>query len=246
MPDSAFRSDMVQMVGEAGPRRRSAVDCWVLTKGSMMAEQTPRTMGGFHRNCARSLFNRVWERLEKPDRTADEEDEMIHAADASRYHWGVVGTPTNRARGEWQLRGCIRCWRGRPPCTTATTPWRSARRTPSGASTSPRPTKPWPAPTRSRAILSRRRSTWPSGWRRPSASRTPRIVRSCWTISTRSPAPGRLGSLRRCARARLRCSEGCARWAPLESATHRTRQPRSRTPPGGHQYPISIVASSRT
>ena len=27
---------------------------------------------------------------------------MVHSAHASRYHWGEVGTPANRARGEWQ------------------------------------------------------------------------------------------------------------------------------------------------
>jgi hypothetical protein len=27
---------------------------------------------------------------------------MIHAAHASRYHWGEVGGPEHRARGEWQ------------------------------------------------------------------------------------------------------------------------------------------------
>jgi hypothetical protein len=27
---------------------------------------------------------------------------MIHAAHASRYHWGNVGEPVNVARGEWQ------------------------------------------------------------------------------------------------------------------------------------------------
>jgi len=27
---------------------------------------------------------------------------MLHAAHASRYHWGEVGTVVNRARGEWQ------------------------------------------------------------------------------------------------------------------------------------------------
>jgi hypothetical protein len=27
---------------------------------------------------------------------------MLHAAHASRYHWGQVGEPVNRARGEWQ------------------------------------------------------------------------------------------------------------------------------------------------
>jgi hypothetical protein len=55
------------------------------------------------RKLAAALFNRVWELMEKPRRTREEDDEMIHAAHASRYHWGVVGKPENRARGEWQI-----------------------------------------------------------------------------------------------------------------------------------------------
>ena len=54
------------------------------------------------RRLAATLFNRVWELMEKPDRTVVEDDEMLHAAHASRHHWGVVGTPLNWARGEWQ------------------------------------------------------------------------------------------------------------------------------------------------
>jgi hypothetical protein len=50
-----------------------------------------------------ALFNRVWGLMEKPKRTREEEDEMIHAAHASRYYWGEVGRPENRARGEWQI-----------------------------------------------------------------------------------------------------------------------------------------------
>jgi hypothetical protein len=52
---------------------------------------------------ARELFNRVWELMERAARTPVQEDEMIHAAHASRYHWGVVGKAENRARGEWQI-----------------------------------------------------------------------------------------------------------------------------------------------
>ena len=55
------------------------------------------------RNLAVSLFNRVWELMEKPGRSRDEDDEMVHAAHASRYHWGVVGQAEHRARGEWQV-----------------------------------------------------------------------------------------------------------------------------------------------
>ncbi len=28
---------------------------------------------------------------------------MVHAAHASRFHWGKVGTPVNFAQGEWQI-----------------------------------------------------------------------------------------------------------------------------------------------
>jgi hypothetical protein len=54
------------------------------------------------RQLAKDLFNRVWELLESESRTPAEDDEMLHAAHASRYHWGVAGEPVNLARGEWQ------------------------------------------------------------------------------------------------------------------------------------------------
>ncbi len=57
----------------------------------------------WHRKQAVSLFNHVWRLLEKKRRTQDEDDEMIHAAHASRFHWGVVGKPVNLAIGEWQV-----------------------------------------------------------------------------------------------------------------------------------------------
>ena len=55
-----------------------------------------------HRRLGVALFNRVWELLERADRSPAEVDEMIHAAHASRYHWGEAGTAVNLARGEWQ------------------------------------------------------------------------------------------------------------------------------------------------
>ena len=56
-----------------------------------------------HRKLAVDLFNHVWTLLEKPDRSPLQDDEMIHAAHASRHHWGVIGAPVNLARGEWQI-----------------------------------------------------------------------------------------------------------------------------------------------
>ncbi|HEY6608137.1 MAG TPA: helix-turn-helix domain-containing protein [Candidatus Limnocylindria bacterium] len=57
---------------------------------------------GTRRQLAVDLFNHVWTLLETPDRTPMQDDEMLHAAHASRYHWGEVGEPVNLARGEWQ------------------------------------------------------------------------------------------------------------------------------------------------
>src|SRR4051812_15436843 len=56
-----------------------------------------------HRRLAVDLFNRTWELMDEPLRSAAQTDEMIHAAHASRYHWGVGGEPVNLARGEWQI-----------------------------------------------------------------------------------------------------------------------------------------------
>jgi DNA-binding transcriptional MerR regulator len=55
------------------------------------------------RALAVGLFNYTWTLLENPKRTKEEDDEMIHAAHASRYHWGEVGEAVNLARGEWQV-----------------------------------------------------------------------------------------------------------------------------------------------
>src|SRR5215207_6543208 len=54
------------------------------------------------RQLAADLFNLVWELLERPGRSAEDDDRMLHAAHASRYHWGEVGQPTQFAIGEWQ------------------------------------------------------------------------------------------------------------------------------------------------
>lgn len=49
------------------------------------------------------LFNYVWSLLDQKKRTREEDDAMLHAAHASRHHWGQVGKPVNLARGEWQV-----------------------------------------------------------------------------------------------------------------------------------------------
>jgi hypothetical protein len=55
-----------------------------------------------HRRLGVELFSRTWALMEKDARTSAEDDEMIHCAHASAYHWMHAGTAVNRARSEWQ------------------------------------------------------------------------------------------------------------------------------------------------
>lgn len=55
-----------------------------------------------HRQLAVDLFNHAWALMKLETRTREQDDEMLHAAHASRYHWGEIGEPVNFARGEWQ------------------------------------------------------------------------------------------------------------------------------------------------
>jgi hypothetical protein len=70
--------------------------------GERPQEEPPLTPGQ-RRRLAVTLFNHVWTLLGTPARTPEQDDEMVHAAHASRYHWGEIGTAANLARGEWQV-----------------------------------------------------------------------------------------------------------------------------------------------
>jgi hypothetical protein len=54
-----------------------------------------------HRQLGVDLFNEVWRLM----RSREDDDRMIHAAHASRFHWGEAPEckPENLARGEWQI-----------------------------------------------------------------------------------------------------------------------------------------------
>lgn len=67
----------------------------------MSETKTPITRD-LHRHLAVDLFNHVWTLMKTENRTRAQDDEMLHAAHASRYHWGEIGEPVNFARGEWQ------------------------------------------------------------------------------------------------------------------------------------------------
>lgn len=70
----------------------------------------------FHRKTAVNLFNEVWDLMEKPDRTSEEDYQMIHKAHASRFHWGEIGEPVNFTRGEWQISRVYAVLRRVEPC----------------------------------------------------------------------------------------------------------------------------------
>ena len=57
----------------------------------------------FGRKMAADCFNRAWALLEKKGRSDEDDLQMLHLAHASRYHWGLVGSPMNRAIADWQV-----------------------------------------------------------------------------------------------------------------------------------------------
>ena len=68
-----------------------------------MTEEKRFTIDECHKNFAVDLFNVTWSFLDKEDRTKEEDDKMIHAAHASRFHWCEIGKPLQFERGEWQI-----------------------------------------------------------------------------------------------------------------------------------------------
>lgn len=70
-----------------------------------MAEikQQPTTEMEWRRKFAFETNHLVWDLLAKGDRTAQEDEKMIHAAHTSRFHWGEIGTPVNLTRGDWMI-----------------------------------------------------------------------------------------------------------------------------------------------
>ncbi|RXI96318.1 hypothetical protein DS745_21585 [Anaerobacillus alkaliphilus] len=68
-----------------------------------MSEMKTTVDKELHKKLAIDLFNHTWDLIEKIDRSKLEDDSMVNAAHASRYHWGIVGTPLHFARGEWQI-----------------------------------------------------------------------------------------------------------------------------------------------
>jgi hypothetical protein len=55
-----------------------------------------------HRRLGVELYNGTWALIERENRTPDEDDEMLHRAHASAYHWlQAPHTAANQARSNW-------------------------------------------------------------------------------------------------------------------------------------------------
>jgi DNA-binding transcriptional MerR regulator len=97
---------VLHVVGQLADPQSTATN--TTTEASTMSAATLDTLTDLdpatHRALGVALFNHTWTLLEKTDRTPAETDEMIHAAHASRFHWGraLDAVPANLARGEWQ------------------------------------------------------------------------------------------------------------------------------------------------
>lgn len=57
----------------------------------------------WHRRFAIEAFNRTWDILEQPERSREDDAEMLAAAFASAWHWSQVGTAENVALGDHQI-----------------------------------------------------------------------------------------------------------------------------------------------
>lgn len=57
----------------------------------------------WHRTFAPLSFNHAWELLDTAELSREEEEEMLAATFAQRYHWYEVGTERNRAIADWQV-----------------------------------------------------------------------------------------------------------------------------------------------
>lgn len=87
-------------------------------EGHDHGHEVPPLSAEQHREQGVALFNAVWEMLAMPDRTPALNDQMVHAAHASRWHWSQAGDAAGAqqlAVGEWQ---CARVYavvgRGEP------------------------------------------------------------------------------------------------------------------------------------
>lgn len=60
-------------------------------------------IASWHRTFAPRAFNETWALLDADELTREQEEEMLAATFAQRYHWYSVGTERNMAIADWQV-----------------------------------------------------------------------------------------------------------------------------------------------
>lgn len=68
-----------------------------------MDETKTYTIEEAHRYFAKAINGRVWELLQKTERSQGENDELLYAAYGCTYHWKFAGTVAHQQRGEWLI-----------------------------------------------------------------------------------------------------------------------------------------------
>ncbi|MDQ1704431.1 MAG: hypothetical protein QOF18_797 [Frankiaceae bacterium] len=61
---------------------------------------------GGHRRFAVDAFNAAWSLIDAPERTPEQDRQMLTLAFAARWHWGEIGTVENTAVSDWQVAHC--------------------------------------------------------------------------------------------------------------------------------------------
>ena len=65
--------------------------------------QSKSELAHWHRTMGPMAFNRAWELLDRSQLDAGEEEEMLAATFAQRYHWYEVGSARHHAIADWQV-----------------------------------------------------------------------------------------------------------------------------------------------
>jgi hypothetical protein len=68
-----------------------------------VANPSPEDLAAWHRTFAPRVFNHTWSLLDKTELTREEEEEMLAATFAQRFHWYEAGEPKNWAIADWQV-----------------------------------------------------------------------------------------------------------------------------------------------
>lgn len=66
----------------------------------MDEQPTPETIDRWHRWFAAECNNRAWDLASRASRSPAEDQELLHAAFASAFHWSRLGRPLNDARAD--------------------------------------------------------------------------------------------------------------------------------------------------